>query len=81
MITERYTANFKTESTGSCFKNRLCTQVLVHVSTTYCNTDREVIEEQVYPAVADWRKMIALAEDQSNNELETNPEKLVTILR
>ncbi|XP_026465061.1 fatty acyl-CoA reductase 1-like [Ctenocephalides felis] len=35
----------------------------VHVSTTYCNTDKDTIEEKVYRDHGDWREAIRLAED------------------
>ncbi|XP_050301950.1 putative fatty acyl-CoA reductase CG5065 [Anthonomus grandis grandis] len=37
-------------------------EILVHVSTTYCQTDKKVIEEKVYPVQADWREAIRAAE-------------------
>ncbi|CAO1418029.1 unnamed protein product [Diamesa hyperborea] len=37
-------------------------KVMMHVSTTYCNTDRPVIEEQIYPAHANWKDAIKIAE-------------------
>ncbi|XP_034251022.1 fatty acyl-CoA reductase 1-like [Thrips palmi] len=40
-------------------------QVMVHVSTTYCNTHQPVIEECVYAADADWRHVIRLAETET----------------
>ena len=39
-----------------------CAQVFLHVSTTYCNVDRQVIDEQLYPPHADWRETIRIAE-------------------
>ncbi|CAL1687699.1 unnamed protein product [Lasius platythorax] len=36
--------------------------VLVYVSTAYAHINNPVIEEKVYPPVADWRKMIKAAE-------------------
>lgn len=41
---------------------------IVHVSTTYCNPDFKVIEEQIYPPKADWRTAIKMAE-QFDEEL------------
>ena len=38
-------------------------KVMMHVSTTYCNTHHPVIEEEIYPALADWRKTIKIAEN------------------
>lgn len=43
---------------------------LVHVSTTYCNTNHPVIEERVYPATADWREMVRLAETLTVDEFQ-----------
>lgn len=37
--------------------------VFVHVSTTYCNTNRKVIDEKLYPAHACWRTAIRMAEE------------------
>lgn len=37
-------------------------KVVVHVSTTYCNPHIRTIYEKVYPANADWRATIELAE-------------------
>ncbi|KAJ8978355.1 hypothetical protein NQ317_002664 [Molorchus minor] len=38
--------------------------VFAHFSTTYCNTDRPVVEEKIYPPHADWRETIELGEDK-----------------
>ncbi|KAJ8934895.1 hypothetical protein NQ318_002649 [Aromia moschata] len=45
----------------------------MHISTTYCNTDKKVIEEQLYPPHADWREVIAVAEqlDQHTYDIFT----------
>ncbi|XP_018321636.1 putative fatty acyl-CoA reductase CG5065 [Agrilus planipennis] len=42
----------------------------VHVSTTYCNTDRKVVEEVLYPPHADWRKAIDIAEKMDHYTLQ-----------
>ncbi|XP_053699455.1 putative fatty acyl-CoA reductase CG5065 [Sabethes cyaneus] len=52
---------------GRSLKN-LC--VLLHVSTTYSNPDRYVIEEKIYPPYADWRETIKLAEQVDEETLE-----------
>ncbi|XP_044261531.1 putative fatty acyl-CoA reductase CG5065 [Tribolium madens] len=49
----------------------------VHISTTYCNTDRKVIGEQLYPAHADWRKTIEIAETVDKHALNILTEKYV----
>lgn len=41
---------------------------IVHVSTTYCNPDYKVIQEEIYPPKADWRTAIKMAE-QFDEEL------------
>ncbi|XP_052130700.1 fatty acyl-CoA reductase 1 [Frankliniella occidentalis] len=50
-------------------------EVMVHVSTTYCNTHANVIEERVYPMPAetreDWREIISLAETLDEEALES----------
>ncbi|KAG6454598.1 hypothetical protein O3G_MSEX008763 [Manduca sexta] len=43
-------------------KNIVDLSVLVHVSTSYSNTNRELIEEVIYPAHADWRDTLAICE-------------------
>lgn len=37
-------------------------RVIVHVSTTYCNPDKQIVEEEIYPPNADWRTAIKMAE-------------------
>ncbi|XP_026465073.1 fatty acyl-CoA reductase 1-like [Ctenocephalides felis] len=47
----------------------------VHVSTTYCNTDKDVIEEKVYRDHGDWKEAIRLAEgyqDEYKLDILTN---------
>lgn len=52
--------------------------VLVHVSTTYCNTDRGVvIEERVYPPRADWRECLRWAEQADGWELDVMTAKVI----
>ena len=45
---------------------------MLHVSTTYCNMDRSVIDEILYPSKADWKVMIKMA--------ETMDEEIINIL-
>nr|CAH7755245.1 unnamed protein product [Callosobruchus chinensis] len=45
-------------------------EAFIHISTTYCNVDRDVIEEKMYPARADWRDAIRLAEEMNEIELQ-----------
>ncbi|XP_059617001.1 putative fatty acyl-CoA reductase CG5065 [Phlebotomus argentipes] len=44
--------------------------VLVHISTTYCNPSYSVIEEKIYPPLANWREAIKLAENMDEDTLE-----------
>lgn len=44
--------------------------VLVHISTTYCNADRKIIDEVIYPAHADWREAIKIAEEMDAHTLD-----------
>lgn len=50
-------------------------RVFVHVSTTYCNPDRKVVEEIVYPAKADWQMAIQIAETFDENTVNTLTQK------
>ncbi|RZC42435.1 NAD binding 4, Sterile and/or Epimerase domain containing protein [Asbolus verrucosus] len=52
-------------------------EVVVHISTTYCNTDREVIGEQLYPACADWKETIAVAENADKHSLNVLTSKYI----
>lgn len=49
----------------------------VHISTTYCNTDRKVIDEKIYPPYADWRKCIQLAEEVDSYTLDILTQKFI----
>ncbi|XP_039310287.1 fatty acyl-CoA reductase 1 [Solenopsis invicta] len=42
---------------------------LVYVSTAYTNVDKQFIEEKVYSPVADWQKMIQMAESLDEHTL------------
>jgi hypothetical protein len=53
-------------------------QVLVHVSTVYCNCDRTVVEEVMYPPHADWKDMISIAEHCDEHTLNIQTPKYVT---
>lgn len=44
--------------------------VFVHVSTTYCNTNRKVIDEVLYPPHADWKMAIKMAEEMDKGVVE-----------
>ncbi|CAG9863488.1 unnamed protein product [Phyllotreta striolata] len=45
--------------------------LFVHVSTTYCNTDKPVVEEKLYPAHTDWRDAIKIAEEGDESLVNT----------
>ena len=49
----------------------------VHVSTTYCNVDREVIGEQLYPPHADWRETIRIVEQADETALRVLTPKYI----
>ncbi|XP_044729537.1 fatty acyl-CoA reductase 1-like [Chrysoperla carnea] len=52
-------------------------KVLVHISTSYCNTDKKVIDEIVYPPQADWRKIIKMAESMDDELLHIIQPKIL----
>ncbi|KAK9884187.1 hypothetical protein WA026_005140 [Henosepilachna vigintioctopunctata] len=51
--------------------------VFFHFSTSYCHTDRKVIGEEIYPAHADWRDAIRLAENVDKYELDLLTKKYI----
>ncbi|XP_052738805.1 putative fatty acyl-CoA reductase CG5065 [Bicyclus anynana] len=42
---------------------------LVHISTSYCNTNRDIVEEVIYPPHADWREMLEICENIDDHTL------------
>ncbi|XP_052738718.1 fatty acyl-CoA reductase 1 [Bicyclus anynana] len=44
-------------------------EALIHVSTSYANTNRECIEEVIYPAFADWRDTLEICDNIDDNTL------------
>lgn len=45
-------------------------KAFVHVSTAYCNADKRLVEEKIYPPHGNWREAITLAEEADKNVLE-----------
>ncbi|XP_050504527.1 putative fatty acyl-CoA reductase CG5065 isoform X3 [Diabrotica virgifera virgifera] len=54
--------------------------IFVHISTTYCNCDKLVVEEKLYPAHTSWRDAIMLAEECDQQTLETLTQKYISPL-
>lgn len=54
--------------------------MFLHISTTYCHTDRPEVGEQLYPAHADWQKTIELAENVDEHVLQTLTLKYISPL-
>lgn len=50
-------------------------KVVLHVSTTYCNPDKKVVEEQIYPPKADWQTSIKIAEQLDEDTINTITQK------
>lgn len=42
----------------------------MHVSTTYCNTDKKVVQEELHEPHADWRRSIEMAEKLDEHTLQ-----------
>lgn len=55
-------------------------RVLMHVSSTYSNPDRYVIDEEVYPAYANWRDTIRIAETFDEETLDVLAPKYMGFL-
>ncbi|XP_050513717.1 putative fatty acyl-CoA reductase CG8306 [Diabrotica virgifera virgifera] len=52
--------------------------MLVHVSTTYCNCDRSLIEEKLYPSHGTWEEAIRLAEECDEQILNVLSQKYIS---
>lgn len=50
-------------------------RVILHVSTTYCNPDKKVVEEMIYPPNGDWRSAINIAEKFDEDTLNALTQK------
>lgn len=44
-------------------------KAVLHVSTTYSNPERKIVEEEIYPPVADWQKTIEICEKYGDDEV------------
>ncbi|KAJ8958400.1 hypothetical protein NQ318_002182 [Aromia moschata] len=51
--------------------------VLLYYSTMYCNTDRLVVDAQIYPSIADWRETIELVEKADPYVLQALEQKYI----
>ncbi|XP_029675769.1 fatty acyl-CoA reductase 1-like [Formica exsecta] len=49
--------------------------VVIYVSTAYAHLDNPFIEEKVYPPIADWRKLIKVAESLDEHTLNVFTDK------
>lgn len=45
-------------------------KMVMHVSTTYSNVFTHVVEEQLYPPVADWQQTIEICENMNESQLD-----------
>ncbi|KAK5638604.1 hypothetical protein RI129_012899 [Pyrocoelia pectoralis] len=54
--------------------------VLLHISTTYCNTDHSVVEEKLYPPHADWKRSIEIVENIDEHYLQVLTAKYIDVL-
>lgn len=50
-------------------------RVLLHVSTTYCNPTKKVVEEMIYPPNGDWEAAIKIAEKYDEDTLNALTQK------
>ncbi|XP_011498955.1 PREDICTED: putative fatty acyl-CoA reductase CG5065 [Ceratosolen solmsi marchali] len=50
---------------------------LMHVSTTYCQSDKYIVEEQLYPSEVDWKKIIRITETLNDSVIEPLTSKLI----
>lgn len=51
--------------------------VFVHVSTTYCNVDKPVIEEKIYPSHGNWKEAIDFVQKADEQLVNTMTQKYI----
>lgn len=69
----KYAVMMNTRGSREVFKfseNLQNIRAVVHVSTTYSNPDRHIVEEKIYPPVADWQKTIKMCEKLDADQLD-----------
>lgn len=54
--------------------------LFIHVSTTYCNTDKKIVEERLYPSHGNWRDAIRLAEEGEQGITDAFTQKYISPL-
>lgn len=52
-------------------------KVFVHISTSYCNVNRSVIDEEIYPPHTDWQEAIQIAEELDGRDLDVLTAKFI----
>lgn len=52
----------------------------IHISTTYCNADKQVVEEKLYPPHGNWKDAILLAEQGDQEIVDAMTQKYITPL-
>lgn len=55
-------------------------KVLCHISTSYSNCYEQIVEEKLYPEVADWRKTIKICEDFDEDKLAMLTEHYISFM-
>lgn len=47
------------------------------MSTTYCNSDKKLVEEKLYPSHGDWKEAIRIAEESDRNMMDILTQKYI----
>ncbi|OWR47189.1 fatty-acyl CoA reductase 1 [Danaus plexippus plexippus] len=68
---------FGTKQVVDLAKDMKNLESFVHVSTSYANTNREVIEEILYPALGDWRETLEICETADDHTLKVLTPKFI----
>lgn len=55
-------------------------KAVLHVSTTYSNLGHPVVEEEMYPPIADWRKTIEICEKLSDSDVDILTQKYINFM-
>lgn len=55
-------------------------QAVLHVSTTYSNPERYIVEEEIYPELVGWQKTIEICEKLDEDALDTLTDKYMNFM-
>lgn len=50
----------------------------MHISTAYCNSDKKIVDERLYPPHGDWKRDIQIATEMDSQQLNIITKKFTS---